>query len=100
MAEDDAIFDPSLMKKKKKKKTSFDLEGLGGDEAGEVEQPEADSNAPQAAGDDGAGGAELDGDLDLESFGKEEEKEEEASQHERSAQCAARARLRRVGRQV
>ncbi|KAL9701336.1 hypothetical protein quinque_004777 [Culex quinquefasciatus] len=74
MAEDDAIFDPSLMKKKKKKKTSFDLEGLGGDEAGEVEQPEAGSNAPEAAGDDGAGGAELDGDLDLESFGKKKKK--------------------------
>ncbi|KAL1403458.1 hypothetical protein pipiens_001784 [Culex pipiens pipiens] len=74
MAEDDAIFDPSLMKKKKKKKTSFDLEGLGGDEAGEVEQPEAGSNPPEAAGDDGAGGAELDGDLDLESFGKKKKK--------------------------
>lgn len=74
MAEDDAIFDPSLMKKKKKKKTSFDLEGLGGDEAGEVEQPETGSNAPEAAGDDGAGGAELDGDLDLESFGKKKKK--------------------------
>uniref|UniRef100_A0A1Q3F5S9 Eukaryotic translation initiation factor 2 subunit 2 n=1 Tax=Culex tarsalis TaxID=7177 RepID=A0A1Q3F5S9_CULTA len=59
MAEDDAIFDPSLMKKKKKKKTSFDLEGLGGDEAGEVDQPEAGSVAPEPT-DDGAGGADLD----------------------------------------
>lgn len=73
MAEDDAIFDPSLMKKKKKKKTSFDLEGLGGDEAGEVEQAgEAGAAAPEA-GDDGAG-ADLDGDLDLESFGKKKKK--------------------------
>lgn len=73
MAEDDAIFDPSLMKKKKKKKTSFDLEGLGGDEAGEVDQPEAGSVAPEPT-DDGAGGADLDGDLDLESFGKKKKK--------------------------
>lgn len=73
MAEDDAIFDPSLMKKKKKKKTSFDLEGLGGDEAGEVDQPEAGSNVPEPT-DDGTGGADLDGDLDLESFGKKKRK--------------------------
>lgn len=76
MAEDDAIFDPSLMKKKKKKKTSFDLEGLGGDEAEQQEQETAGSNAPEPAGggDGGDGGAELDGDLDLESFGKKKKK--------------------------
>lgn len=61
------------MKKKKKKKTSFDLEGLGGDEA-EVEQ-ETGAAIPETAeaGDAGAGG-ELDGDLDLESFGKKKKK--------------------------
>lgn len=75
MAEDDAIFDPSLMKKKKKKKTSFDLEGLGGEEAEQQEQETAGSNAPEPAGGDGGdGGAELDGDLDLESFGKKKKK--------------------------
>lgn len=74
MAEDDAIFDPSLMKKKKKKKTSFDLEGLGGDEADQQEQESgAGSNAPEQA-DGGDGGADLDGDLDLESFGKKKKK--------------------------
>lgn len=73
MAEDDAIFDPALMKKKKKKKTSFDLEGLGGDEA-EVEQETGTAVLePAEAGDAGAGG-ELDGDLDLESFGKKKKK--------------------------
>lgn len=75
MAEDDAIFDPSLMKKKKKKKTSFDLEGLGGDETEQQEQETGGSGAAEPAGGDGGdGGAELDGDLDLESFGKKKKK--------------------------
>lgn len=77
MAEDDAIFDPSLMKKKKKKKTPFDLDGaMGSEEAAEADVPVGDaagSGEGSATGVDAAGN-DLDGDLDLESFGKKKKK--------------------------
>ncbi|XP_055533798.1 eukaryotic translation initiation factor 2 subunit 2 isoform X2 [Wyeomyia smithii] len=80
MAEDDAIFDPSLMKKKKKKKTPFDLDGaLGVDDGADVETPVAgDSSTPAESGNtvglDGVATNDLDDNLDLESFGKKKKK--------------------------
>lgn len=68
------------MKKKKKKKTPFDLDGaLGADDGGDIETPvTADGSIPSesnnAAGLDGAAANELDDNLDLESFGKKKKK--------------------------
>ncbi|XP_053683494.1 eukaryotic translation initiation factor 2 subunit 2 [Sabethes cyaneus] len=79
MAEDDAIFDPSLMKKKKKKKTPFDLDGALGVDDGDVETPTTgDGSLPldsnNAIGLDGVTANDLDDNLDLESFGKKKKK--------------------------
>ncbi|XP_055311159.1 eukaryotic translation initiation factor 2 subunit 2 [Sitodiplosis mosellana] len=67
MTEEEAIFDPALVKKKKKKKTPFDLDAALGD-----------SNADNADKDEGKendGGAnEFDENLDLENFGKKKKK--------------------------
>uniref|UniRef100_A0A182LXN7 Eukaryotic translation initiation factor 2 subunit 2 n=1 Tax=Anopheles culicifacies TaxID=139723 RepID=A0A182LXN7_9DIPT len=68
MAEDDAIFDPSLMKKKKKKKTPFGLDALGGgatEETVEAESVAPSESKPLADGED---------DLDLENFNKKKKK--------------------------
>jgi len=72
MTEEEAIFDPALSKKKiKKKKTPFDLDAALG-EAG-------NDNADEGKENDG-GANEIDENLDLEHFGKKEEKEEETIQ--------------------
>lgn len=74
MSEDDAIFDPALMKKKKKKKTPFDLDGaMAAEEGGEAEAPAGES---AAAGDGGAAdaGNDLDDNLDLDTFGGKKKK--------------------------
>ncbi|XP_053667198.1 eukaryotic translation initiation factor 2 subunit 2 [Anopheles marshallii] len=67
MAEDDAIFDPSLMKKKKKKKTPFDLDAMAGatEEPTEAETVTPSESKPLADGED---------DLDLENFNKKKKK--------------------------
>lgn len=62
------VFDPSLLKKKKKKKTTFDLDAaLGLDDAGKKEDPKDEGAADATA-------AELEDNLDLESFGKKKKK--------------------------
>ncbi|XP_058835471.1 eukaryotic translation initiation factor 2 subunit 2 isoform X2 [Topomyia yanbarensis] len=72
MAEDDAIFDPSLMKKKKKKKTPFDLEGTTGEESGDL-ATNVTSDAAAAEENAAGNGADATGDLkdnlEFESFG-------------------------------
>ncbi|XP_052872023.1 eukaryotic translation initiation factor 2 subunit 2 isoform X2 [Anopheles cruzii] len=66
MAEEDAIFDPSLMKKKKKKKTPFDLDAAMAATEGSAEvEPVATEAKP--AGDE-------EDDLDLENFNKKKKK--------------------------
>ncbi|EDW18134.1 eukaryotic translation initiation factor 2 subunit 2 [Drosophila mojavensis] len=61
-------FDPTLLKKKKKKKTTFDLDAaLGLDDAGKKEDPKDEASAVSTA-------AEVDDNLDLESFGKKKKK--------------------------
>jgi len=66
MAEEDAVFDPSLKKKKKKKKT-FDLDAEMGTQADNAEDKvEVEDNKEVAEKDDD--------DLDLESFGKKKKK--------------------------
>jgi len=66
MAEEDAVFDPSLKKKKKKKKT-FDLDAEMGTQADNAEEKvEVEDNKEVAEKDDD--------DLDLESFGKKKKK--------------------------
>jgi len=72
MAEDDAIFDPSLVKKKKKKKTTFDLDAALAD--GESQEPSTPVAAPEEADVNVADGIDLDNDLDLENFGKKKRK--------------------------
>lgn len=74
MAEEDAIFDPTLMKKKKKKKTQFDL-----DSALSLEDANASENASikddeNETGGIGFGGNDIDDNLDLENFGKKKKK--------------------------
>ncbi|KAG5678310.1 hypothetical protein PVAND_007996 [Polypedilum vanderplanki] len=73
MAEEDAIFDPTLVKKKKKKKTTFDLDAALADESSNpvttttssaVENEESTENA----------GNEIDHDFDLENLGKKKKK--------------------------
>uniref|UniRef100_A0A2M4A2T0 Eukaryotic translation initiation factor 2 subunit 2 n=1 Tax=Anopheles triannulatus TaxID=58253 RepID=A0A2M4A2T0_9DIPT len=77
MAEEDAIFDPSLMKKKKKKKTPFDLDAAM---AATEDSAEAESAADGATGEAKASGAgaaaagEDEEDLDLENFSKKKKK--------------------------
>uniref|UniRef100_A0A182N914 Eukaryotic translation initiation factor 2 subunit 2 n=1 Tax=Anopheles dirus TaxID=7168 RepID=A0A182N914_9DIPT len=71
MAEDDAIFDPSLMKKKKKKKTPFDLDAMGG--GGSEEAVEA-NDVTTAAPSDAKPLADGEDDLDLENFNKKKKK--------------------------
>ncbi|EDW70509.1 eukaryotic translation initiation factor 2 subunit 2 [Drosophila virilis] len=61
-------FDPTLLKKKKKKKTTFDLDAaLGLDDAAKKEDPKDEATVDATA-------AELDDNLDLESFGKKKKK--------------------------
>ncbi|XP_023164399.1 eukaryotic translation initiation factor 2 subunit 2 [Drosophila hydei] len=61
-------FDPTLLKKKKKKKTTFDLDAaLGLDDAGKKEDPKDEASTVATA-------AEVDDNLDLESFGKKKKK--------------------------
>lgn len=66
MAEDEALFDPTLVKKKKKKKTDFNL-----DSAMESE-PKTEIDVEELKEDAGAG--DFDDNLDLESFGKKKKK--------------------------
>lgn len=74
MAEDDAIFDPSLMKKKKKKKTPFDLDAaMAAEEGGETETP-TDPAVTADANSLGVDAGDLDDNLDLENFGKKRRK--------------------------
>lgn len=79
MAEDDAIFDPSLMKKKKKKKTPFDLDGaMAAEEDTEVPDTEtatgAASEASVAGGASNDAGNDMDDNLDLDTFGGKKKK--------------------------
>ncbi|KAH8397395.1 hypothetical protein KR222_002495, partial [Zaprionus bogoriensis] len=61
-------FDPSLLKKKKKKKTTFDLDAaLGIDDSAKKEDLKDEGTADATV-------AELDDNLDLESFGKKKKK--------------------------
>ncbi|XP_053677440.1 eukaryotic translation initiation factor 2 subunit 2 isoform X2 [Anopheles nili] len=69
MAEDDAIFDPSLMKKKKKKKTPFDLDAMSG-----APEELADVDSMVAAPSESKPVAEGEDDLDLENFNKKKKK--------------------------
>uniref|UniRef100_U5EYW8 Eukaryotic translation initiation factor 2 subunit 2 n=1 Tax=Corethrella appendiculata TaxID=1370023 RepID=U5EYW8_9DIPT len=73
MTEDDAIFDPSLMKRKKKKKTAFDLDAAL---AGTNEVPESSTTIEEigSKNNDKENVAELDDDLDLENFGTKKKK--------------------------
>jgi len=79
MAEDDAIFDSSLMKKKKKKKTGFDLDAALGLEDGSTNKIE-DTTAANNILNDGSGDPnaigtlEVDDNLDIENFGKKKKK--------------------------
>lgn len=81
MAEDDAIFDPSLMKKKKKKKTPFDLDGaMAAEEGGDSEGPASESasgavsEGAVAGGGSNDAGNEMDDNLDLDTFGGKKKK--------------------------
>ncbi|KAH8298669.1 hypothetical protein KR018_010626, partial [Drosophila ironensis] len=62
-------FDPTLLKKKKKKKTTFDLDAALGLED---DSKKDDANKDEGTAD--AGAAELEDNLDLESFGKKKKK--------------------------
>jgi len=66
MTEEEAIFDPSLVKKKKKKKSPFDLDGALADQTDSVDGEKEDTS--KDAGND------FDENLDLESFGKKKKK--------------------------
>nr|CAG4634982.1 EOG090X0AVX [Alona affinis] len=74
MADEEAIFNPSLMKKKKKKKTPFDLDAAFADGAagGDAVEPEIAKDGNENPEDDGEV-KEID-DLDLDSFGKKKKK--------------------------
>lgn len=65
MAEDEALFDPTLKKKKKKKKTTFDIDAALGESTPDQENPVSndggDANNKEEAGDD----ADIDIDLDF-----------------------------------
>lgn len=79
MSEDDAIFDPSLMKKKKKKKTPFDLDGaVAADEDTEVPASESATGAASeafiAGGASNDAGNDMDDNLDLDTFGGKKKK--------------------------
>lgn len=69
MAEEDAIFDPTLVKKKKKKKTGFDL-----DSALESTEPTKNEESQQPEEEKKESAADFDDNLDLESFGKKKKK--------------------------
>ncbi|XP_030375227.1 eukaryotic translation initiation factor 2 subunit 2 [Scaptodrosophila lebanonensis] len=60
-------FDPTLLKKKKKKKTTFDLDAALGLDDGKKEEPKDDEADDTAT-------AEVEDNLDLESFGKKKKK--------------------------
>jgi len=66
MTEEEAIFDPSLVKKKKKKKSPFDLDGALTDQSDSIDAEKEDTS--KDAGND------FDENLDLESFGKKKKK--------------------------
>ncbi|XP_058461997.1 eukaryotic translation initiation factor 2 subunit 2 isoform X2 [Malaya genurostris] len=77
MAEDDAIFDPSLMKKKKKKKTPFDLDGAAGEENADVDTNVTSDSATQgdaAIGSEADAAGDLKDNLEFESFGIKKKK--------------------------
>jgi len=67
MTEEDSILDPTLMKKKKKKKIPFDLEEALADDT-------ADQNAEKEDARKEDGGNDFDENLDLENFGKKKKK--------------------------
>jgi translation initiation factor 2 subunit 2 len=68
MADDDSIFDPTLVKKKKKKKTAFDLDSaMESSEPTKIEEKDVEDEKKDA-------GADFDDNLDLESFGKKKKK--------------------------
>ncbi|CAH1113189.1 unnamed protein product [Psylliodes chrysocephalus] len=76
MAEDDAIFDPSLKKKKKKKKTSFDIDAAlaeGNTENDSAPANDADNKESAAAGEDQDDG-NVDIDLDFTKAKKKKKK--------------------------
>lgn len=75
MSEEDAIFDPSLQKKKKKKKTAFDLDAA----LAATDAPETSSGTPDLNQNDDVKlnedtGNDLDENLDLENFGKKKKR--------------------------
>ncbi|XP_055382563.1 eukaryotic translation initiation factor 2 subunit 2 isoform X2 [Condylostylus longicornis] len=75
MAEEDAIFDPTLVKKKKKKKTAFDLDAaLGLEDSSNTNVAENANTNEESLETGGFGGNELDDNLDLENFGKKKKK--------------------------
>lgn len=67
MTEEDSILDPTLMKKKKKKKIPFDLEEALADDS-------ADQNAEKEDARKEDGGNDFEESLDLENFGKKKKK--------------------------
>lgn len=70
MTEEDAIFDPSLVKKKKKKKAPFDLDAALADPTDSA----GDNAEKEDTGKENDGGNDFDENLDLESFGKKKKK--------------------------
>lgn len=67
------IFDPSLVKKKKKKKTAFDIDAALADGAQETAATETAPTAENEESNTGDG-IDLENDLDLETFGKKKRK--------------------------
>lgn len=64
MAEDEAIFDPTLKKKKKKKKTTFDIDAALA-EGNDVNADGATNNGPSEEVDTPGGGEDADNDADI-----------------------------------
>jgi len=78
MAEEDALFDPTLVKKKKKKKTAFDLDAaLGLEDSSNANASENANMNDDGIEMGGVGGNDIDDNLDLESFGKKKKKKKE-----------------------
>lgn len=64
MAEDEAVFDPTLKKKKKKKKTTFDIDAALA-EGNDVNADGATNNGPSEEVDTPGGGEDADNDADI-----------------------------------
>jgi len=69
MTEEDAIFDPALVKKKKKKKSPFDLDAALTDPSANADDAEKEDSTKE-----NDAGNEFDENLDLETFGKKKKK--------------------------